>query len=137
MIKKQNPDRVNCGQVGPGIPFEERGRQSYDVVQAQNSRRQGTRQAEEDLWKSTAPSFYESVDATVRDTSHASYERTIAGQANGRVEPGATNPCPSWTEELDYLASFAGGSCGDQRAGSPYPWRARDGGRVPTTPLRQ
>jgi hypothetical protein len=72
--------------------------------------------AEEGLWRQVAPEFYEQLDSADSTTSNE-YQWAVAGQADGRREPGRSNPRPSWQHvPAEVLSSFASASSGDQES---------------------
>jgi hypothetical protein len=55
-------------------------------------------------------------------------EIKIADQADGRVEPGATNPAPSWAAVDDVMkAGFLQGQGFEAGRANPHPWHPRAG----------
>ena len=88
----------NPNTLSPNVPFPERGRVEVDVQLAQNTRRQGPRQAEEGLgFKGNyAAPFYASVYGADSSASHRDVEVQQAGQANGRGLLGSGEALPSW-----------------------------------------
>jgi hypothetical protein len=129
-------NRANPAPQGPVPDFPERVTNVFEAQIAVNTRRQGvsSRQFEEDIASQGANrgAFAEGfmgsrVDANGRERPTQTYGRIQAGQESRRVEPGASNPAPSWAREPAILDEMFWGAGGDQGDAVPYPHSPRPG----------
>lgn len=102
--------------IAPQNPFPERVDTTYDTVIARPRRnrigeRSGERFSEAGLgWQErVAGAFFQGQDRATNGASHQAFEAVVGGQATGRVEPGKTDPNPTWAAvPRESLDSFAG-----------------------------
>ena len=129
----------NNSTIGPMPPFPEVGRVDVDVQLAQNTRRQGPRQAEEGLGFKGAYSapFYASVYDADSGASHRDVEVQPASQANGRGLLGSGEAVPSW-DAVDGAtrAGFWQGTDATEQSvtARPFPFEGRRGASQPLAP---
>jgi hypothetical protein len=135
----------NPRNIGPAPQFDERARQSYGEIIARPKRnalgeRAGERWAEEGLFEQYSTPFYEAQGDARSGASHQSYDAEIAGQANGRQEPGASNPRPTWDAAAvddQIKAGFWQGTDGSEQSVTARPaiHQPRAGANRTITPL--
>jgi hypothetical protein len=122
MTNENNP-RANHGQLAPGLEttanrysanYYERAFAQPRHMADRTRRSHEELRAEEGLWRQAAAPFFEQVDSADRTVANE-FQYVQAGQANGRVEPGRSNPPAPWQHvPAEVRASFAGAANGDQ-----------------------
>lgn len=128
----------NPNTLAPRLPFPEHGRQVYDAEIGLNTRRQGSKRAEEGLgWEpSYSGAFLESVLKSDAATNHAVYETQ---RATGRGRLGAGQEIPAWNAvDGATRTGFLQGTAGSEQSVTvkPFPYSQRDGANPATiTPL--
>lgn len=138
MMYEPDPRRANSDQRAPGLEatagkyssanFYEKAIAQPRHMQDRTRRSHEELRAEEGLAAAAAPPFYQSVHDADRTVANE-YQYIEAGQANGRVEPGRSNPRPTWQHIPGQVtASFADASNGDQGPPVRRPVISRDHG---------
>lgn len=124
----------NPNNLAPVPQFPERVTNVVERVQATPARnefgeRAGSRYFEEAAWRSPATSSDLVAGAGAAENV---FEVKQAGQANGRVEPGATNPRPTWNGAVDSAtkAAFLQGNDDTMRFDNPYMHQPRAGANL-------
>jgi hypothetical protein len=112
----------NPNNLAPVPSFAERVTNTVERIQAQPARnefgeRAGSRYFEEAHWRSPAISSDLVAGAGAAENV---FEVKVAGQANGRMEPGATNPRPSWQQDEAMKAAFIRGNDDTWRLDNPF-----------------
>ena len=134
----------NPHQLSPSLPFEERAPQTYDEVIAVNTRRPGQAQASEGLGRVGANrgAFAQGVTGSragrgdLTERPRQAYDFIQAGQANGRQQPGATNPAPAWAAVDDAMkAAFVQGDSAGEQLADPRPAMSEPRQGANTRPL--
>ena len=123
----------NPNTLAPRLPFPEHGRQVYDAEIGLNTRRQGSKRAEEGLgWEpSYSGAFLESVLKSDAATNHAVYETQ---RATGRGRLGAGQEIPAWNAvDGATRTGFLQGTAGSEQSVTVKPFRTRSG-MAPTRP---
>jgi hypothetical protein len=143
-VNKQNTDRVNRGQLSPGVDdvTNRYHRNTYEFARAQprdvvNRTRRDHEElrAMEGLAFAAAPGFYQGVDSADRATVNQ-YDLVQAGQQGGRVEPGRSNPPAVWefVPEAALSAFSQAADFGEPGRSRPMDMSVRDGARANLAP---
>jgi hypothetical protein len=112
--------RTNPSTIAPNPLCDEQAPTTYDVAQAQNSRRKGESFAQEGLGfqQEYHQPFYESVRDSDTGASHHDVEAKIAGQADGRGLLGSGRAVPSWNAvDGAERSAFVQGQAGAEQYG--------------------